>query len=104
MTPEQQIYDAEQARLVLDNPQFVQAINDIEMEIFQAWQNSPIRDEQGRQEIFRLLKASQKIKAMLQSRLQTGTLAKLQMEQERALLTQDRAQEVNITGWSSPYL
>lgn len=101
MELEQQIFNGDQARQVLENEQFVQAFADIEQEIFQAWQNSPVRDEEGRQELFRLTKAAQKFKAMLQTRLETGKLAKIQLEQEQALLTRDR--QVDVTGWSSPY-
>ena len=101
MTPEQQIYDADRAREVLDNEQFSQAFTDIEQEIFRAWQNSPPRDELARQELFRLNQALKKVQALLQSRLETGKLAKLQLEQEQALLTRDRA--INTAGWSSPY-
>lgn len=101
MTPEKQIYDADQARLVLENEQFGLAFKDIEQEIFQAWQTSPVRDEEGRQELFRLTKALQKVRAMLQSRLETGKLAKLQLEQEQAMLARERA--IDTTGWSSPY-
>lgn len=101
MTPEQQIYDADQARLVLENEQFAQAFADIQQEIYHAWQTSPVRDEEGRQELFRLLKSAQKFEAMLKARLETGKLAKLQLQQEQALLARDR--RIDMAGWSSPY-
>lgn len=103
MTPEKQIYDADQARLVLENEQFQQAFTDIEQEIWQAWKNSPARDEEGRRELFRLLKTSEKFKVMLQSRLATGQLAGLELEQQRQQETQSRAQGIDTTGWSSLY-
>jgi hypothetical protein len=103
MTPEQQMYDGDQARQVLENEQFVQAFADIETEITQAWQNSPVRDEEGRQELYRLLMASKKFKSMLLARLEAGKLAKHQLENERvqAQMAKDRA--TLIAGWSSPY-
>lgn len=102
MAPEQHIYDADQARLVLENQQFIQAFADIEQEITEAWKASPHRDQEGRNELFRLLQSAKKFKSLLTTRLETGKLAQLQLQQEQALLTQDRA--VNTSGWSSPYL
>jgi hypothetical protein len=101
MTPEKQIFDADQARLVLENEQFKAAFEEFEQEIFTAWTNSPKRDEEGRQELFRLLSSAKKFRSILETRLQTGQMAKMQLEQERAMLTQDRS--IDTRGWASIY-
>lgn len=102
-TPEELIFDGDQARQVLENEQFAQAFNDIEQEITEAWKNSPVRDEQGRQELFRLLLAAKKFRSMLETRLNTGKLTQLELEQQRTMLEIDRAKGLSIAGWGSPY-
>lgn len=79
------VYDADQARLVLENDQFKQAFEAIEQEITEAWKTSPVRDEDGRRELFRLLMSAQKFKTVLQARLETGKLASLELERKRTM-------------------
>lgn len=102
MTPEKQIYDADQARLVLENEQFAAAMADIETEIWTAWKSSPVRDEEGRRELFRLLKSAEKFASMLKTRLETGKLAQLNLKQQAEMLAAERS--IDTRGWSSPYL
>lgn len=99
MTLEKQVYDGDRAREVLENEQFEQAFADIEQELIEAWKTSPARDEAGRQELFRLLKSLEKVKSALHTRLETGKLAKLQLQNEQTMLHAAKLKVVQ--GWSS---
>ena len=82
-TPDQRVYDGDQAKLVLENEAFNQALNDIEAEITESWKNAPARDQEGREQLWQLLKLAGKLRANLQTRLETGMLARIQIEEER---------------------
>jgi hypothetical protein len=87
-TPDQRVYDGDQAKLVLENEAFNQALNDIEAEITESWENSPARDQEGREQLWQLLKLAGKLRANLQTRLETGMLARIQIEEERKTMLQ----------------
>jgi predicted ArsR family transcriptional regulator len=88
-TLEQRIYDGNQAREVLDNEAFAAAFADIKQEINDQWAQSPARDHEGREKLYQLLKLTDKLEATLRTSLETGKLAKLELEHQQSLL--DRA-------------
>lgn len=94
-SPEQRIYDADQARLVLENPAFEQALADIKQEITESWTNSPARDQEGREKLFQLLKLADKLEVTLRTSLETGRLAKEELKHQQTL--KDRAKQT--LGW-----
>lgn len=79
-TIEERIYDADQARLVLENPVFQQALDDIKAEFTESWKQSPARDADGREKLWQLLKMAEKLEANLKTRLETGKLARLELD------------------------
>lgn len=91
-TLEKRIYDATLAREVLDNEAFQQAFEDIKQEYVTAWMNSPVRDPEGREELYRLLKLTDKLKATLDGMLTDGKIAQAEREHQERLLAQDRRQ------------
>lgn len=86
-TIEQRIYDGDRAKEVLENEAFQQAFEDIEMEILEQWKQSPARDPIGREQLWQLLKLSQKYKAILTSSLETGKMARLDLEHQESMLS-----------------
>lgn len=84
-TLEQRIYDGDQARQVLDNEAFAAAFADIKQELTDQWAQSPARDHEGREKLYQLLKLTDKLEATLRSSLETGKLAKLELEHQRSL-------------------
>jgi hypothetical protein len=92
---DKRIYDADQARQVLENPAFHQAFEDVRKEIIQSWQESPARDQEGREKLFQLLKLADKLKMTLQRSLESGQLAKEELKHQQTLL--ERAREA--MGW-----
>ena len=90
-TIEQRIYDGNRAREVLENEVFQQVFADIEQELFQAWTDSPARDAEGREKIHQYLAMLKKVRTHLQSTLETGKLAQMELEHKRSLMDQARA-------------
>lgn len=89
-TLEQRIYDGNRAREVLENEVFQQVFADIEQEISQAWSNSPVRDEVGREKLFQHLTSLKKVKALIVATLESGKLAELDLNHKRTLVQRAR--------------
>ena len=84
-TIEQRIYNGDRANEVLENEAFIQAFDDIENEVIEQWKNSPARDEAGREKLWTYLMLLKKIKAQITTTLETGKLAKLDLEHKKSL-------------------
>ncbi|MES2323272.1 MAG: hypothetical protein V4633_13490 [Pseudomonadota bacterium] len=80
---DKRIYDADQARLVLENEAFAAAFADMKAEITQQWESSPVRDAEGREELFKLLKLANKLELILRSSMDDGKLAKHEINQKQ---------------------
>jgi len=92
---QKRVYEGNRAREVLENEAFDGAFNAIELELVEAWKTSPARDEAGRQEIWKYLTLLKKVKTQLESTLQDGKVAELDLNHRRTL-----AQRVR-DGWDS---
>lgn len=89
------VYDGNRAREVLENEAFEGAFTAIEQELVEAWKTSPARDEAGRQKIWEYLTLLKKVKTHLESTLQDGKVAELDLNHRRTV-----AQRVR-DGWDS---
>lgn len=96
-TPEQRIYNGNRAREVLENESFIQAFSDIEQEVIEQWKNSPARDEAGRERLWTYLMLMQKFRTQLQTTLETGKLAELDLNHKRSLMDKVKA---GLSSWS----
>lgn len=85
MNLNQRIYNADQAKLVLDNEAFQQAFADIKQEITEQWTQSPARDPDGRERLWLMLKLLEKVELCLKSSLDSGKLAKKELEYQESL-------------------
>jgi hypothetical protein len=85
MNLEQRLYNGDRAREILENEVFTQVFDDIETEILTQWKSSPARDLEGREKLWQLLSLLGKLKSTLQTTLDTGKLAKLELEHKRSL-------------------
>lgn len=88
-TIEKRIYEADQAKLVLENPVFQQVLDDIKTELIESWKKAPARDQEGREKLWQLLKLAEKLEANLKDRMNTGQLARLELKEKESLM--DRA-------------
>lgn len=91
MEIEQRIYNGDRAREVLENEAFAAAFVDIKTEITEQWKQSPARDNEGREKLWQLLKLADKLESTLRSSLETGTLAKLELQHKRTLAERARS-------------
>ena len=82
-TLEQRTYDGEKARQILENDVFVSVFADIETEITEKWKSSAL--EADRESLHKYLKTLQLVKTRITQTLETGKLARLELEHKRSL-------------------
>ena len=85
MNISERIYNGDRSREVLENEAFSQAFIDIEAEILTQWKQSPARDLEGREKLWLMLSLMGKLKAVLQTSLETGKLAVLELQHQRSI-------------------
>jgi len=88
---EKRIYDGARAREVLDNEAYQQAFADLKSEITEQWKSSPARDQDGREKLYLMLGLLTKIEGLLQTTMETGRLAELDLAHKQTLADRARA-------------
>ncbi len=91
MTLEERIYNADRAREVLENEAYLAAFADTKQELMTAWENSPARDLEGREKLWLMLSLLKKLEKHLSTSLDTGKLARLDLEHKRTLAEHAKA-------------
>lgn len=79
MTPEQELYNANRAKEVLENEAYILAHDEIRKELIQQWENAPVRDTAGRESLWIMLKQLDKLRLTLEGMVQGGRLAELNL-------------------------
>ena len=82
---ETRIYDGDRAREVLENPAFERAFSTVEAALIERWKDSPARDHEGREKLWDYLYALRQVQAALRNVMETGTLAKKDLEHKNSL-------------------
>jgi hypothetical protein len=85
MTIEQRVYNGDRAREILENEVFQQVFADLATEITEQWKKSPARDEEGRHELWLMQSLLTKLQLMLQTTLDDGKMARVDLEHKRTL-------------------
>lgn len=80
MDLQKQISRGQQAKDILENPLLQDSLKAIRNKLDTEWKNSPLRDVEGREKIFFLVKAIDELEAMLISEMETGKLASEQLK------------------------
>lgn len=96
-TLDQRLFSGARAKEVLDNEEFSAAFDAIEQEVINTWTNSPARDSVGREKCWQYLMLLRKVKTNLQTTLETGKLAQLELAHQRTML--DRARDAFSGTW-----
>ncbi|SOY79937.1 conserved hypothetical protein [Cupriavidus taiwanensis] len=80
-----EIARAERAKLILEDPMVVAALHDMREHIRNAWEQSPARDKEGREELFRYMKVIGNFESAFRTHIGTGEIAahQLKTEEER---------------------
>ena len=90
-TLEQRLYNGSRAKEVLENEDFQAAFEAIEKDILEQWTNSPARDAEGREKLWSYLHLLRKVRTQLQSSLETGRLAELDLQHKRTMSERARS-------------
>ena len=81
MALEKEIQRGQQAKRILEDPIYIEALQKVSAELRQEWLNSPIRDTEGRERIYMMKKMLNVLHVQLQSVMETGKLATKQINQ-----------------------
>lgn len=79
MDKEKEIQRGQQAKRILEDPIYVEALQKVSQELDQEWINSPIRDTEGREKIYMMRKMLGVLHVQIQSVMETGKLASKQV-------------------------
>lgn len=80
MDLQKQISRGQKAKELLEEPLLQDSLKAIRNKLDTEWKNSPLRDVEGREKIFFLVKAIDELEAMLISEMETGKLASEQLK------------------------
>ena len=69
----------QQAKRILEDPIYIEALQKVSQELDQEWINSPIRDTEGRESIYMMKKMLNVLHVQLKSVMETGKLATKQV-------------------------
>ena len=70
----------QQAKELLENPIFKEAVQKVSEELDLEWISSPVRDTEGREKIYMMKKMLNVLLVQLKSVMETGTLASKQID------------------------
>lgn len=71
---------AQRAADILNNEVFAEVSRSMRDEIVKAWVACPVRDDEGKQELWRLIKTLDKFEGLLKGYIETGKLATEQLK------------------------
>ena len=80
METEKEIQRGQQAKRILEDPIYIEALQKVSQELDQEWINSPIRDTEGREKIYMMKKMLNVLHVQLKSVMETGKLATKQVD------------------------
>jgi hypothetical protein len=80
LTPDELIIRGESAKRLLNDPLFVESLEKLESDIFEAWARTGIRDKEGQHELLLMVQTARKFKALLATVLMTGEVEAKQLQ------------------------
>jgi hypothetical protein len=78
----EEISRGQQAAEVMDSALFREAVETLRARYQTEWESSPVRDTNGREYIWQLMKSLGAVESHLKEVMETGRLARIQNEQE----------------------
>ncbi len=85
MTASEELRRGEQARLLLQNELYVDAVTQVRQAIIDKWQQAPLRDREGHHELKLMLKLLGELTGYIQTTMETGKMAEIQLETDRRM-------------------
>lgn len=85
MTEHQTSQQGLDARMVLDNAAYQQAMTTLRAQVVEQWKSCPIRDREGQMLLLQLAKLTDKFEAILSGMIEAGKFAqhKIDVDKER---------------------
>ena len=90
-TLEQRLYLGDRAKEVIENEVFIDAFTQIQNEVIEQWTHSPARDAEGRERLWTYLQMLKRLQAQLQQTMESGQLARLDLEHKRGLVNKAKS-------------
>lgn len=87
MSLEDQARKGDEAAIVLEMPIVKECLKGMREEIIQQWSETPARDAEGRDWIWRHYKVLEKFEGLLRGYMASGKMAKIQMSQAKSKTT-----------------
>ncbi|HEY8085440.1 MAG TPA: hypothetical protein VIE69_07540 [Methylophilaceae bacterium] len=84
MELETRISRGSRAKEILDSDIYLGAFAEIKQEILEQWEQSPARDEQGREKLYLMLAMLAKVQVALTRVMDTGKLAQVELGHQRS--------------------
>lgn len=85
MSTSEELRRGEQARQLLQNEMYVDAVAQVKQAIIDKWMQAPLRDHEGHHELKLMLKLLGDLTGYIQATMETGKMAQIQVESERRM-------------------
>ena len=85
MSTSEELRRGERARQIVENEIYTDAIAAVKQGIFDKWVSAPLRDREGHHELKLMLKLLGELTGYIQTTMDTGKLAQMQLESERRM-------------------
>lgn len=85
MSTSEELRRGEQARQLLQNELYQDAVTQVRQAIIDKWISAPMRDIEGQHELKLMLKLLGDLTGYIQTTLETGKMAQIQVESERRM-------------------
>ena len=96
MTPEQSLSRSNDAARLMRDPLLTETLDLIERDVMEAWLACPVRDKDGREELWRMAVTARKLRDILRGTMESGKLAANQIAQRQSFI--DRAKN-GLANW-----
>lgn len=75
----------QEAKSLLAHPLLEAAFSEVKQKLISGWETTPIRDVDGREVIFLMLKGLELVKGAIETHVTTGKMAEISLKQEAEL-------------------
>lgn len=86
MTPEEALRRANRAGQLFNDPLLQETLDFMEKEVMEAWIACPVRDAEGREELYRLIKTTRKFRDLLRGTMESGKMAAEEIRRKESVL------------------
>lgn len=80
MSDHKDVLRGRDAKLVLDNPAYQEAMQSLREDIIFEWKKCPVRDKEGQTLLLQLVKLTDKFEGFLQGRIESGKMAQRKID------------------------